>query len=86
MAMILELPENLEAALNALASAHGVSPAGYIYEVLERELAAALELKLSSKPFESGRGMFAKYGEAPSSDEIDANRAEMFRGFGEEAP
>jgi hypothetical protein len=27
--------------------------------------------------------MFAKYGQAPSAEEIDANRAEMFRNFGE---
>jgi hypothetical protein len=25
--------------------------------------------------------MFAKYGPAPSAEEIDANRAEMFRNF-----
>jgi hypothetical protein len=28
--------------------------------------------------------MFAKYGEAPSAEEIDANRADMFQNFGEE--
>jgi hypothetical protein len=26
--------------------------------------------------------MFAKYGQAPSAEEIDANRADMFRNFG----
>lgn len=35
-------------------------------------------------PFQDrARGMFAKYGQAPSAEEIDANRAEMFRNFGE---
>ena len=28
--------------------------------------------------------MFAKYGHAPSTEEIDANRAEMFHRFGED--
>jgi hypothetical protein len=28
--------------------------------------------------------MFAKYGQAPSAEEIDANRADMFRNFGED--
>jgi hypothetical protein len=28
--------------------------------------------------------MFAKYGRAPSAEDIDANRAEMFGGFAED--
>jgi hypothetical protein len=28
--------------------------------------------------------MLAKYGPAPSAEEIDTNRAEMFRGFAED--
>ena len=36
------------------------------------------------KPLKTGRGMFAKYGPAPSAEEIDENRREMFKGFGEE--
>jgi len=32
--MILELPENLEAALKVQADAHGVSPSAYAREVL----------------------------------------------------
>lgn len=35
------------------------------------------------KPFTSGYGMLAKYGPAPSAEEIDENRREMFHGFGE---
>jgi hypothetical protein len=38
----------------------------------------------SGAPFKTGRGMFAKYGQAPSAEEIDANRADMFRNFGED--
>ena len=81
--MTIELPKTLEAALKVQANAHGVSPAGYVCEVLQRELASALEGQSSGAPFKTGRGMFAKYGEAPSAEEIEANRTEMFRNFGD---
>jgi plasmid stability protein len=38
--MTIELPEKLATALKVQANAHGVSPEGYVCEVLERELAA----------------------------------------------
>jgi plasmid stability protein len=82
-AMMIELPEKLEAALKVQANAHGVSPEGYVCGVLERDLASALEGQSSGAPFKTGRGMFAKYGPAPSAEEIDANRADMFQNFGE---
>jgi len=37
-------------------------------------------------PFKTGRGLLAKYGPAPSVEDIDANRSDMFHGFGENAP
>lgn len=82
--MMIELPEKLEAALKVQANAHGVSPAGYVREVLERDLSSKLESQNSGVPFKTGRGMFAKYGQAPSAEEIDANRTDMFRNFGED--
>ena len=82
--MMIELPKELEAALKAQANAHGVSADGYAREVLERDLASTLEVQSSGIPFKTGRGMFAKYGQAPSAEEIDANRADMFRKFGED--
>jgi plasmid stability protein len=81
-AMMVELPEKLEAALKVQANAHSVSPEGYVCEVLERDLASALEGQSSGAPFKTGRGMFAKYGQAPSAEEIDADRADMFQSFG----
>lgn len=81
--MIVELPEKLEAALKVQANAQGISPDVYVCEVLERDLAASLEPQPSAKPFKSGFCLLAKYGPAPSAEEIDANRADMFRGFGE---
>jgi len=51
---------------------------------VERDLAASLEDQSSGVPFKTGRGMFAKYGQAPSTEEIDTNRADMFQNFGED--
>jgi plasmid stability protein len=81
--MMIEVPQNLEAALKVQANAHGLSAAGYVWDVLERDLSSSLEAQPSGVPFKTGRGMFAKYGEAPSAEDIDANRADMFRNFGE---
>jgi plasmid stability protein len=81
--MTIELPEKLAAALKAQANAHGLSPSGYVREVLERDLASSLETPAPGTAFKTGRGMFAKYGQAPSAEEIDANRVEMFPNFGE---
>lgn len=79
-AMMIELPEKLEAALKVQANAHGVSPEGYVSEVLERDLVSSLEGQPSDTPFKTGRGMFAKYGQAPSAEEIDTSRADMGTG------
>ncbi len=38
MTLILELPDNIEAALKAQAKAQGVSEAGYVRTLLERDL------------------------------------------------
>ncbi len=81
--MMIELPQKLEAALKVQANAHGVSPEGYVREVLERDLAFSLEGQSSGAPFKTGCGMFAKYGRAASAEEIDADRADMFQNFGE---
>jgi len=84
MTLTIQLPEKLEAVLKAEANARGVSPDGYVRNLLERDLAASLEGQPPGQPFKTGRGMFAKYGAAPSAEEIDANRAEMFHRFGED--
>ena len=56
--MMIELPEKLGTILKVQANAHGVSPDGYVREVLERDLAPSLEEQSSGIPFKSGRGMF----------------------------
>jgi hypothetical protein len=81
--MLIEVPEDLEAALKNQANAHGVTPAGYVRVVLERDLALSLNAQPPNVPFKTERGVLAKFGPAPSAEEIDANRADMFRGFGD---
>jgi hypothetical protein len=84
MTLTIDLSNELEAALTALAQAEGVDAEGYARRILERAL--GMEEGTSGPPFKTGRGLLAKYGTAPSAEEIDANRADMFRGFGENAP
>lgn len=73
---MIELPDNQAAALRARAAEQGLS--------LEVWLGKLAEVPATSpKPLKTGRGMLAKYGSAPSAEEIDENRREMFSGFGE---
>jgi hypothetical protein len=48
---------------------------------LEDTLGPTLEQLKAGPPFETGYGMWAKYGPAPSAKEIDENRREMFHNF-----
>jgi plasmid stability protein len=82
--MRIELPEELAAALKVKANARGISADAYAREVLERDLASSVQAEAPGAPFKTGRGILAKYGPAPSAEEIEANRADMFRGFGED--
>jgi plasmid stability protein len=84
MTLTIDLSKELEAALKTRALAQGTDAAGYARQVLERAL--GMEEPQPGPPLKTGRGLLAKYGPAPSAEEIDANRADMFRGFGENAP
>ena len=61
-----------------------VSAAHFVSRVIEKTLAPAMEREGSGQPFETGYGMWAKYGSAPSAEEIDENRREMFRKFADD--
>ena len=84
MHLNIEIPDALGAVVKAQAQAQGVSPDRFVSRVLENTLAASLEPQGSIKPFETGYGMLAKYGPAPSAQEIDENRREMFSNFAQE--
>jgi hypothetical protein len=73
----IELSNEQLVALKAKAAAHGLSLQDYIQKLAAEEI----EPDQPGKPFKSGYGMLAKYGPAPSAEEIDENRREMFRGF-----
>lgn len=83
--MIVDLPKYLEAAIKEQALANGVSPEGYVSEILERQLSQSGKSAETVHSLTTGYGMLARYGAAPSAEEIDANRSEIFQGFGEHA-
>ncbi|HWE85481.1 MAG TPA: hypothetical protein VG267_11085 [Terracidiphilus sp.] len=81
--MTIELPAQLESALKAQAAARGLSVDVFVRRVVERQLAADEREPSDGAPFKTDRGVLAGYGPAPSAEEIDSNRAEIFGRFGE---
>lgn len=71
---VIELPDKQAAALKAKAAAQGLTLKDWLGKLAE-------EGEEPHKPLKTGRGMWAKYGRAPSAEEIDENRREMFRNF-----
>jgi hypothetical protein len=77
MILSIEVSKEQLAALQAKAAAQGLT----LQDWLHKLAAGEPECDQPAKPFKSGFGMLAKYGPAPSAEEIDENRREMFRGF-----
>lgn len=77
---VIELPDDKAALLKAKASSQGLTLQAWITSLADEERHA----ELAQTPFETGRGMLAKYGAAPSAEEIDENRREMFRNFAQD--
>ena len=84
MDLTIEIRDEIGAALKAQAQAHGVSAARFASRMIEETLAPTIGLVDSGQPFETGYGMWAKYGPAPSAEEIDENRREMFCNFAQD--
>ncbi|MFZ0963739.1 MAG: hypothetical protein WAO35_22975 [Terriglobia bacterium] len=61
-----------------------IPPDAFVCEALDKILAEAAAPP--AKPKKSAYGLLAKYGPGPTEEEIDANRREMFRSFGEDLP
>jgi hypothetical protein len=76
---VIEIPDDQAAALKALAAAQGLSLSAWLGKLAEESPSS-----VPRKPLKTGRGMLAKYGPAPSAEEIDENRKDMFRGFAED--
>ena len=80
MTITIELSSEQAAALNAKAAAQGLTLQAWLQALAGKESATSQR----AKALKSGYGMLAKYGPAPSAEEIDENRKEMFRGFAED--
>jgi hypothetical protein len=80
MTVSIEVSNEQLAALKAKAAAQGLTLEDWLRKLAVDEP----EPTQPAKPFKSGYGMLAKYGPAPSAEEIDENRREMFRGFAED--
>ena len=82
MTITLPLHPQEEAKLLAAARAKGVSANALIREAVNRIIAEVpVEASIKKEPTRSMRGLLAKYGPAPSAEEIDENRAEMLANF-----
>ena len=75
--MQIDIPDQQVAALKEIAAARGLTLDGWFRQLIEEATEPP-----ARKPLKTGRGMFAKYGPAPSAEEIDENRREMFQNFG----
>jgi hypothetical protein len=77
---VIEIPDDQAAALKAKAAAQGLTLEAWLGKLAEEEVRDGDP----PKPFKTGRGMLAKYGPAPSAEEIDENRMDMFGGFAQD--
>lgn len=71
MTLQIEIPTELESSLIETAKANGLTPQEFLRRLLESQLAAV-------KP-SPHFGALAKFGAAPSEEDISATRSEMFR-------
>jgi hypothetical protein len=81
MTLTVELTEEQVAALELKALAEGLTLRDWARKKLTSQVSDSEERR---KPYKSSYGILAKYGPGPSAEEIDENRREMFRGFGED--
>jgi hypothetical protein len=84
MTITLPLQPQEQAKLNALAQERGLSADALVREAVDKILASIPDQPI--KPKKSAYGLLEKYGPGPTDEEIDENRREMFRGFGEDRP
>ena len=77
--MHIEIPDHQATALKAIAAARGLTLNAWLGKLAEEATETPVR-----KPLKTGRGMFAKYGPAPSAEEIDDNRHEMFQNFAQD--
>lgn len=76
MTLTINLPDHLNAALQNQARAAGLSEAALASKIVVQTIS-----NQGLSPLETSYGMWAQYGSAPSAEEIDENRRDMFRNF-----
>jgi hypothetical protein len=81
MTITVPLEPHTEAKLIALAQEKGVTADELVSSAIDAVLAEVPDSTARREPSLSLRGLLTKYGPAPSAEEIDENRAEMFVGF-----
>jgi hypothetical protein len=81
MTITLPLEPQKEAKLIAVAESKGMTPNELLSQAIDKIIADAPEVTTHNEPTISLRGLLAKYGSAPSAEEIDQNREDMFRNF-----
>ena len=81
MTITLPLEPQKEAKLIAVAESKGMTANELVSQAIDKIISDAPEATTHKGPTIFLRGLFAKYGTAPSAEEIDQNRAEMFRNF-----
>ncbi len=74
--MQIEIADHHAVVLRELAAAHGLTLNAWLGKLAEDAAGS-----IRKKPLKTGRGMLAQYGPAPSAEEIDENRREMFQNF-----
>jgi hypothetical protein len=77
MSASIEISNEQLVALKAKAAAQGLTLQDWLLKRATEETEPGQPLM----PFKSGYGMLARYGPAPSAEDIDKNRREMFQGF-----
>ena len=81
MTITLPLEPQAEAKLLAIAQEKGVTPNELVRAAIGRIIAEAPDTNFRKEPALSLRGLLIKFGPAPSAEEIDENRVEMFANF-----
>lgn len=81
MTITLPLEPRKHAKLIAVAGSKGMTADELVSQAIDAIIAEAPEGAARKEPTHSLRGLLAKYGPAPSAEEIDQNRAEMLANF-----
>lgn len=77
--MTIEVFEQLEPVLKQQAAVHGISPTLFVNQVLQGKFEEIAKDEAPLRPLKDSRGILAKYGPAPTKEEIDENRVDMLR-------